>query len=432
MDLGLEDDYGGFFQPLENTKPFMKIALEGFAASGKTYTMAKLAILLWKLIKSTKPIVYVDSEKAGKFLLPLFNEAGIKVLHRETKSFADLMQAMALCRDRQVSEILLVDSLTHFYENYLQSYLQKVKRTKLQFEDWGIIKPTWKREFSEPLVADAYHMMFTGRAGYEYDNEKNAETGKREIFKSGVKMKVEGETAYEPDMLILMERYEKVLGDDKQVWREATIIKDRSGLIDGKTFRNPTGEEFLPALNACLANPVSRPKTIEADTGLIFATEEDKRDWLKKRDVLVEEIEALLVETWPGQTADEKQAKILALKAGFQTASWTWIKSQRPEALADGKSRIEEHIAAGRQQKREAIDAQGPKKEKAAAPAPAAEPATAAAPPAQAAADQPPVTEPPAPSKAKKKTMTVLVEGVPEQPSVTPPPPPDLKDIQAG
>lgn len=427
MELGLEDDYGGFFSPLENTKPFMKIALEGFAASGKTYTMAKLAILLWKLIKSTKPIVYVDSEKAGKFLLPLFQEAGIKVLHRETKSFADLMQAMALCRDRQVAEILLVDSLTHFYENYLQSYLQKVKRTKLQFEDWGIIKPTWKREFSEPLVADPYHMMFTGRAGYEYDNEKNAETGKREIFKSGVKMKVEGETAYEPDMLILMERYEKVLGDDKQVWREATIIKDRSGLIDGKTFKNPTGEEFLPALNACLANPVNRPKTIEADTGLIFATEEDKREWLKKRDILVEEIEALLVETWPGQSADEKQAKILALKAGFQTASWTWIKSQRPEALADGKSRIVEHIAVGREQKRADIAAQGPKAEKAAPavakPTPPADPA-----PAEAAAAEPI----PAPKPKKERKLTVLIEGVPEQPPVTPPPPPDLKDVQAG
>lgn len=434
MDLGLEDDYGGFFTDLENTKPFMKVALEGFAASGKTWTMVQLAIRLWKRLNSTKPIVYVDSEKAGQFLIPHFKAAGIKVLHRETKSFADLMQAMKLMREQKVADIILVDSITHYYENYIQSYLAKVKRTKLQFEDWGIIKPTWKREFSEPLVADPYHMFFTGRAGYEYDNEVNKDTGKREIFKSGVKMKVEGETAYEPDILILMERFEKVLGEHKEVWREATVIKDRSGLIDGKQFKNPTGEEFMPAIEFCLSNAVTRPKVVEAETGHIFATEEDKREWVKKRDILVEEIESDLVEAWPGQSADDKQAKIVALKNAFGTASWTWIKSQRPELLADGKARIKEHIVACKQMQRDAIAAQGPKKASP-APAPSTVTDTAAAPPPAATVETPAsAAEPTAEEKParKKKTITVLVEGTPEQPPVTPPPPPDLKDVQAG
>src|SRR6185312_7093006 len=116
------------------------------------------------------------------------------------------------------------------------------KKTRLEFQDWGIIKPAWKAEFSEPFVNGPFNIIMTGRAGYEYDNEINADTGKREIYKAGVKMKVEGETAYEPDMLVYMEQIEEILQDKKEVYNQATILKDRADLIQGKTFKNPTYE----------------------------------------------------------------------------------------------------------------------------------------------------------------------------------------------
>jgi hypothetical protein len=207
-----------FFQEVSNNKPFFKAAFEGFAGSGKTYTAAKLAIGLHKKVKSTKPIVMVDTEKSSKFLKPMFDEAGIKLLVKETKSLVDLKEAMSKCREG-FSDILLIDSLSHIYDNFMEAYKVKTGHQRLQFQDWGLIKPAWKREFSDPLVNDSYHIIFCGRAGYEYSNELDAETGKREIYKSGVKMKVEGETAYEPDMLVLMERFEEVIGKDKKVWR---------------------------------------------------------------------------------------------------------------------------------------------------------------------------------------------------------------------
>lgn len=174
-------------------------------------------------------------------------------------------------------------------------------------------------------------------------------------------MKMEGETAYEPDLLVLMERMEDVLDKhSKDVWRQATVLKDRSNVIDGKVFRNPTADNFMPAIEMCLTDPVSRARPIEGDAGILFATEEDKRAWFRARDILVEDIENILVENWPGQSADDKKAKILALKAGFQTASWTWIKNQKPELLADGKARIEEHVAVGKSQAAAALAAQGP------------------------------------------------------------------------
>lgn len=334
----------GFFTDLENDKPYLKIAFQGFAGSGKTFTMVMLAIGLHQRIKSTKPIVYFDTEKAGKFLKPIFAAAGIKVLHKSSRSLADLKEAMRLMREG-ASDVLLVDSISHVWESYLESYKKSVRRTRLEFQDWGVIKPTWKAEFSDPLVRDPYHFFFTGRAGFEYENEVNEDTNKREIFKSGVKMKVEGETAYEPDLLVLMERHEDVLGHEKTVWREATIIKDRSTLIDGKTFRNPTVADFMPAIDRVLLDPSTTMAAAERDTAALFKTEDEGLERRRQRAIILEEIEGLMTKTWPGQTAEMKRAKIEALEAAFRSRSWVLVQGLRFGELEAGLAALEKHVA---------------------------------------------------------------------------------------
>lgn len=339
---------GGFFTSLDNAQPFFKAAFEGFAGSGKTYTMAQVAIGLHKRIGSTKPIVYFDTEKAGRHLRRLFKEAGIEVLYKESRTLADLTQAMKYCRDGG-ADILMLDSLTHVYENFLQSYQAQKGRNRLQFEDWGILKPKWKREFSEPFVRDRYHSLFCGRAGYEYSDEKveDPNTGKmkREIFKSGIKMKVEGETAYEPDMLILMERFEELLEDEKKVWREATVIKDRSTLLDGKTFKNPTYANFAPAIDYLLDEPVAARDTQETEND--FDSDQAKREYLKRRDIALETIEAVMVGGGIGGTsAAAKQHKVVALEKAYGTASWTAIKGMSPDKLENGLEVLKEYVAS--------------------------------------------------------------------------------------
>jgi hypothetical protein len=211
------------------------------------------------------------------------------------------------------------------------------------------LKPKWKEEFSEPFVNDRYHALMCGRAGYEYSDEKD-ENGKRQIYKSGVKMKVEGETAYEPDILIMMERFEEVLEKTgKKVWREATIIKDRSGLIDGKTFQNPTFDSFLPAVEYLLENPVERDAPPELENS--FESDDAKRDWIKRRDIALETLEAEMVKGGlAGNAGDAKKAKVAALERAFGTASWTAIKGMSPDKLNAGidvvRAFIEEHKTA--------------------------------------------------------------------------------------
>jgi hypothetical protein len=153
-------------------------------------------------------------------------------------------------------------------------------------------------------------------------------------------MKVEGETAYEPDMLVLMERYEEVLGKDKRVWREATIVKDRSTILDGKTLSNPKFSDFEPSVKVMLAGG-RRPVTqAEADSAALFKTEEERTEWLRDKKKALEEIEGYLVSVWPSTSAKEKQMKAQAVYQAFGTRSWTAVEELSPEELRTGYKRI--------------------------------------------------------------------------------------------
>ncbi|MEK9737012.1 MAG: AAA family ATPase [Candidatus Nanopelagicales bacterium] len=335
----------GFFTPLENTKPYLKLAAEGFAGSGKTYTLAQLAIGLHRHIGSTKPICVFDTERAAKFLRPLFAAAEIEVLHKESRSLADLKRVFGFGETGQF-DILFIDSISHVWEDFLAAYQARKNRKRLEFQDWGVIKPTLKLEFSDPYVNSPLHILMTGRAGYEYANEVNQETGKREIYKSGIKMKVEGETAYESDVLLLMERFEKVLDERKEVWRECTVIKDRSTLLDGQTFRDPTFADFQPMVDAVLGDAVTRRPGDQVSAGTLIEAEDDRREYRRQRDILCEEIQGYMTSVWPGQSAKEKRAKADALEHAFATRSWTAVQDMHPDRLREGLEQLKAFAAA--------------------------------------------------------------------------------------
>lgn len=328
-----------FFTPVANTKPYFKAGIQGLAGTGKTYTAAEIAIGLHKRLGSKKPVVMFDTEKASKFLKTKFAEAGIELMVRDSRSLADLKTTMGKLRDGY-SDILIIDSISHVWEDTVESFKKKYNRTSLQFQDWGVLKPLWKAEFSDPLVRLPFSIIMCGRAGYEYENEINEQTGKREIYKSGIKMKVEGETAYEPDVLVLMERFEEVLGKDKKIYRQATIIKDRSTLIDGKVFMNPTYKDFAPVIENMLDNPATNYQDEGSDSTGLFKNEEDKYQYINDKKICLEEIEGWLVKAWPSVGASDKQKKMDVLEEVFSTRSWLAVESKGLAELKGGLEKI--------------------------------------------------------------------------------------------
>lgn len=324
------------FKKLENNRPFIKMAFQGFAGDGKTYTAVQCAIGLHKQIKSQKPIAIFDTEKAAKALVGVFSDAGIEcVVDDEHRSLKALNEAIAWCEEGG-ADILVIDSITHVWEEFLQAYMNQKKRTRLEFQDWGVIKPQWKQQFSTPFVKAKIHIFFTGRAGYEYETEKDEQTGKREIHKSGIKMKAETETAFEPDVLVLMEKHQDVLGDTKKITRVATVLKDRTTRTDGKVFINPTYADFKPAFDVFLNGQV-KEDTMREITDTFAENEERGHAWKKEREILIAEIEKTFDYMKFGTAQSDKQLKAAILKKIFGFVSLDALEGITNEKLKKGE-----------------------------------------------------------------------------------------------
>jgi hypothetical protein len=97
--------------------------------------------------------------------------------------------------------VLIIDSITHVWKEFCQAYLRAKKRTYLKFDDWSYLKGDdgWQK-FTDQFINSSIHVIFAGRAGFEYDTDE--ETGKKTLECTGIKLKAEGETGYEPDLFV--------------------------------------------------------------------------------------------------------------------------------------------------------------------------------------------------------------------------------------
>lgn len=316
-------------QPAVSSSAFLKMGILGFQGGGKTLTSAKCLIGLYKytleqgLHDGTKPVAMIDTEKGSDWLIPIFNRAGVPFVVAKRKAFADLLKVM----DEAESEAfgLLIDSVTHPWRELVESYLRKKERSYLAMDDWGYLKGEhgWQ-QFTDRFVNSKLHIVMAGRAGFEYENY--VEDGRKKMEKVGTKMKTEGETGYEPDLLVLMEQHED-LRTGKVVHR-ATVQKDRSTLLDGMQFDNPDFESFLPHVK-CLA--LGSPHVgvgVTGDSQHLLKLQ--KRDWAPvQREICIDEIQTLLAMHYPSQTADDKKARLKAMLTHFN-ATWTEIEKVMP------------------------------------------------------------------------------------------------------
>jgi hypothetical protein len=328
-----------FFEKLGNTKPFLKMSLLGEAGGGKTYTAATVASGLHDYIKNTKPVVIFDTEESAKFLTPMFSKHGIEVVRKPSRSLADLRTTMNLMVEDGFSDILMIDSVSHLWLDLVDSYLSQKKKNKtfIEMQDWGNLKKIWARDFSDPLVMSKLHIVMTGRAADEYETSLNEETNKMESHKIGIKMQAAKGTAYEPDLSVQMTR--EMDGDKMR--RACLVLKDRSALIDGKVFYNPTFKNFKPVVDAMLEGIV--PQTALESTPATALVEIERYDAADKREreVMCEEIAELMKKHFPSQGADDKSKRMDLLerctkdctadKAG--TRSWTKVESFSLDAL---------------------------------------------------------------------------------------------------
>lgn len=339
-----------FFTPIENDQPFLKLAAQGFAGGGKTFTLALIAAGLHKRIGSTKPIVIFDTERSSKFLRAFFAERSIPVLVKKSRSLKDMKDTIVRC-EQGAGDILIIDSISHVWENWIEEYKAAKKITDIQFQHWGQIKPVWKRSFADPFVTSAVHILMTGRAAFTYGKETNEDTGRKELVTTGVKMRVEGETAYEPDLLIEMQRIETMGRDgSRHVWREAVVLKDRSTLTDGKTLGpNPNYESFSPVIEYLLSDVAPHREERQGDDRELVEKQDEKDRRRTDRAIAIEEIEAALKSGAPSRSDADSQWRLDVMQDCFGTRSWTKVGVLDLDKLRAGLKVVLERAKARRE-----------------------------------------------------------------------------------
>ena len=320
-------------QPVTLKQAFLKMGIYGEPKSGKTYTASVVAIGLHKLIKSKKPIAFFDTETGSEYVLKsLYKPAKIDLIGIKSRSFADLMTAHREAEEN--CDILIVDSITHIWNEIQDAYKKKHKIDYVEFQDWGPIKKEWE-SFTTAYLNSKLHVIVCGRAKDIYEQTTN-ERGKKEINVTGSRMATEKNLAYEPSLLVEMEK----VSEPKTGFLipRAWVLGDRFSTLDGKCFDKPTFETFLPHISQLSLGGEHQGVEAGNSSASLFevGNNQSRNEYFKKKDIALEEVENELTMKWPGQDKESKQAKISILRSAFGSGSWTAIQSLPLEKLLEG------------------------------------------------------------------------------------------------
>ena len=247
------------FRKAKAEQAALKMGIYGPPGSGKTFTSLLLAEGL--AMASKKRIAYVDTEHGTDFYC---QKVPSRSVHPEAFDFdaiytRALTEVASSVRALNADEygVIIIDSVTHLWEAARAAYDgRQTKIGTIPMQAWGKIKKPYK-DLMAYLLSSPMHIIICGRQGVEYETDEETD----ELKAIGVKMKAEGETPYEPHILIRMEAVKP-----RKTNEVATIMayaeKDRTGILSGRSFANPTFETLCAPLMGLLGD-----KQAQMDTG---------------------------------------------------------------------------------------------------------------------------------------------------------------------
>lgn len=234
------------FRKAKAEQAALKIGFYGAQGSGKTFTALLIAEGLAQRTK--KRVAYVDTEHGTDFYCKAVPQ---RAVHPDafdfdalyTRSLTEIIDAVKGLDTSQYS-VVVIDSMTHVWEAAKAAYSGRTTKIgTIPFQAWAQIKKPYK-DLMSYLLSSPMHVLLCGRQGIEYETDEESE----ELKAVGYKMKAEGETPYEPHILIRMESVRAKKSDGiANVYAYAE--KDRTGVLQGRTIENPNFDSLcLPLL----------------------------------------------------------------------------------------------------------------------------------------------------------------------------------------
>lgn len=263
------------FKKADPQQARLKISIYGPPGSGKTFTTLLMAEGLAR--HRGKKIAYVDTERGTDYYCQAVPQ---RRPHPEafafdaiyTRSLAEINDAVRALSPAEYG-VVVIDSISHLWESAMDAY--NGKRTKIDsipMHAWAKIKKPYK-DLIKFLIGSTYDVFILGRQKNIFEDDAQGE-----MKKIGVAMRAEGETAYEPHICIRMESRQDAQDSTRSSYY-AFVEKDRTGVLSGRTFKNPdfsTVEVLLPLLGETQAPEEDDEDRAAKDAELIERGDEER------------------------------------------------------------------------------------------------------------------------------------------------------------
>lgn len=337
------------FRKAKAEQAALKIGIYGPPGSGKTLTSLLIAEGLAKL--EGKRVAYIDTERGTDFYCQAIKS---RTIHPEAFDFdAEYTRSLTTVVNliKGISEkehcVVVIDSITHLWDAAIAAYSgRQTSIGSIPMHAWGKIKKPYK-ELMTLLLSSRLHVIICGRQGTEYATDDETE----ELKAVGLKMKAEGETAYEPHILLRMEAIKP-----KKTNEMASIVayaeKDRTGVLSGRSFVNPTFDSLcanlIPLLGGVQGKIASAEETSIQDAEALEVEELERsrksadllREWSARIDLCKtkEELKAIGKGITPALKSNMTPVDIAALREkylGRETSISMEPESQNKEEKQD-------------------------------------------------------------------------------------------------
>jgi len=262
----------------ERKQAKIKLAIQGCAGSGKTYSSLLLAFGITNIWSK---IAVIDSENGSADLYAHLGSYNVLNLNNNY-SPENYIEAIAICEKAGI-EVIIIDSLSQSWDFLLQCHTEMVGNS---FTNWGKITPR-QNAFIQRILQSNCHVICTMRTKQDYVlSEKN---GKMVPEKVGLKAIMREGVDYEFTIVL-----------DVDMKHFANASKDRTGLFMGKPefiISELTGKRILDWCNSGVSVEsvkldISKAQTIE-ELNSIYHLHPDwypllTTDFLNKKATLLE------------------------------------------------------------------------------------------------------------------------------------------------